>query len=120
MARVSWRMALRNEACMSSCFSAGRESGGRVEGPGSAGQVSPERDHCAAGLEKHMAIVGYLKSGQGMGHGHANATRRLEEDDHESAGAAASFSLGAGAWARCRSTYRRTGRRLRGVIPSWL
>jgi hypothetical protein len=25
------------------------------------------------GLDKRMAIVGYLKSGHGMGHGHANA-----------------------------------------------
>jgi hypothetical protein len=25
------------------------------------------------GLDKHMAIVGYLKSQHGMGHGHANA-----------------------------------------------
>jgi len=25
------------------------------------------------GLEKHMEIVGHLKSGHGMGHGHANA-----------------------------------------------
>ena len=25
------------------------------------------------GLDKHMAIVGYLKSDYGMGHGHANA-----------------------------------------------
>ena len=25
------------------------------------------------GLEKHMAIVGYLKSEHGMGHGHASA-----------------------------------------------
>ena len=25
------------------------------------------------GLEKHMDIVGYLKSDHGMGHGHANA-----------------------------------------------
>ena len=25
------------------------------------------------GLGRHMAIVGYLKSGHGMGHGHANA-----------------------------------------------
>ena len=27
----------------------------------------------AYGREKHMAIVGYLKSEHGMGHGHANA-----------------------------------------------
>ena len=27
----------------------------------------------ACGLEKHMAIVGYLKSEYDMGHGHANA-----------------------------------------------
>ncbi|MGB6770682.1 MAG: DUF4287 domain-containing protein [Candidatus Dormiibacterota bacterium] len=26
-----------------------------------------------SGLEKHMAIVGYLKSGYAMGHGHSNA-----------------------------------------------
>jgi hypothetical protein len=30
----------------------------------------------SCGLEKHMAIVGYLKSGHGMGHGHANALVR--------------------------------------------
>ena len=27
----------------------------------------------ACGLDKHMAIVGYLKSEHGMGHGHASA-----------------------------------------------
>jgi Domain of unknown function (DUF4287) len=27
----------------------------------------------ASGLDKHMAMVGYLKSDHGMGHGHANA-----------------------------------------------
>jgi len=27
----------------------------------------------SCGLDEHMAIVGYLKSGHGMGHGHANA-----------------------------------------------
>jgi hypothetical protein len=30
-------------------------------------------DDRGCGLEKHMAIVEYLKSEQGMGHGHANA-----------------------------------------------
>jgi Domain of unknown function (DUF4287) len=30
-------------------------------------------DHTGCGLDKHMAVVGYLKSEHGMGHGHANA-----------------------------------------------
>jgi hypothetical protein len=30
-------------------------------------------DHRDCGLDKHMAIVGYLKSEHHMGHGHANA-----------------------------------------------
>src|SRR5215471_6908999 len=39
------------------------------------GRSIAEWQHIIAGcgLEKHMAIVGYLKSEYGMGHGHANA-----------------------------------------------
>ena len=32
-----------------------------------------QRVIAGSGLEKHMEIVGYLKTEHGMGHGHANA-----------------------------------------------
>jgi len=35
--------------------------------------VGAECTIAECGLEKHMAIVGHLKSEHGMGHGHANA-----------------------------------------------
>jgi hypothetical protein len=44
-----------------------RASGGQL------GWTSPAQIIAGCGLEKHMAIVGYLKSEHGMGHGHANA-----------------------------------------------
>jgi len=42
----------------------------------------------SCGLDKHMAIVGYLKSEHGMGHGHAKALVGWTQGDHHAAGGA--------------------------------